>query len=89
MSDLIFKEAASPVMWLLTGHVQVGDNTCSYWYQYDERDGEVLYEFETDPEDFEPDFDYEGFADKCQAQLEKSWTIVHHLNNVEVTDEQL
>lgn len=73
-----FKEAAAPTVWLIRG--TLGKH--SFWYEYDERDGQATLEFDTT----EPGEAYDGakLYAACQAELEKSWAIVDQLSNVEV-----
>jgi hypothetical protein len=73
-----FEQDARPTVWLIEGVVEYKGNQFAFWYQYDERDGEKLYEFrDGEPSD---DFDFQAFEDSCQARLEKSWPIVEALD---------
>ena len=83
--DITFHDAAHPVMWLLEGSLEHNGERYTFWYEYDERDGATNYEFTNSADnyyDMPNNLDYDAFKAACQAQLEKSWSIVDHLPKV-------
>jgi hypothetical protein len=82
--DIDFHEPAYPSVWLLKGSLTHNGARYTFWYEYDERDGATNYELSDSAGhyDMPDDLDYDAFEAACQAQLEKSWPIVHHLPKV-------
>jgi hypothetical protein len=71
--NINFDDTARPVVWLIRGFVEHDSDDYRFWYQYDERDGEVLYEFDgTDPDESNVEFDYQAFMKECQDEVERS-----------------
>lgn len=66
------EDVARPAVWVLWGEVEHKGKGYTFYYEFDERGGEVNYFFDED--ELSADFNYDEFTAYCQRKVEYSRT---------------